>query len=80
VKKERLTFGKIRFNLVFVDISLFHVGHANHDDVGLLDSLRDLHNLKAMSLGDSDRLTALVQTDDDIASTILEVQGMSMAL
>jgi len=72
-KEKGFALGKVRLDLRLVNFGLLHVGNADHDDVGLLNGIGDFHYLKAMSLGHSNRLAALVQTDDYLASAVFEI-------
>ena len=79
-KEKRFSFFQVGLDFIFVNLGLFHVGNANHDDVGPPDCLRNFDHLEPVPLGHTDRLASLVKTDDDLAAAFLEVQGMGVTL
>ena len=72
-KEKGLALGQVGLDLVFVDLGLLHVGHPDHDDVGLASGLGHVDDLEAVLLGDLDGLAALIEADDDLAAAFLKV-------
>ena len=75
----------VAFFQVGLDVSLIHgrlllVIDEDHDDVCLFGSFICCKHFKALCLSLGPGFASLVQTDDDVASGILQVQRMGMAL
>ena len=63
---ERISGFEVRRNVGVVDRLLFRVGGEQHDDVGRLGRVGDVHHGEASSLGLRPRRRALPQPDDHI--------------
>ena len=71
---------QVRLDVLLIHISLLLIIDQDHDDVSLLSSLSSGVYVEALLLSLSPGLGALVQTDNNIAAGLLQVQGMCMTL
>ena len=71
---------KVRLDVLLVKSSLQFIVDKDHDDIGLLGCFRGGIYLKALLLCPLPGLGALIKTDDDMCSGVLQVQRMRMAL
>ncbi|CCX65669.1 putative uncharacterized protein [Firmicutes bacterium CAG:791] len=79
-KHQHIAGLQIRSNILLVHIGLKLIIDQNHDDIGLLYCLCSRKNRKALCLCLCLGLGALIQTNHDITSGILQIQCMCMAL
>ena len=79
-KAQRLTCGKIRFDISLIHIRLALVVNEDHNDVSILRRVRSSHNLQAGRFCFCPALGAVVQTDNDIHAALMQVQCMRMTL
>ena len=71
---------QVRADLGVVDRLLGGVGDQDHDHVGGLDRVGDVHDPQAGVLGERAALGAGREPDDDVDPALVEVQGVGVAL
>jgi len=77
---ECLAFGKVRSDVVFVDLRLLHVRYSDHDDVRLLNSFSSFEDFETLALGDVPGLATVVEANDYILAAVLQVLGVCVTL
>ena len=77
---QQLAGAQVRRDLLVVDGLLGRVGDQDHDHVGRLDRVRDVHDLQPGFRGERPALRARSQPDDDVDAGFVEVQGVGVAL
>ena len=79
-EEQRLARGQVGSDVLLVGSRLLGVRQRDHDDFGALDCLGTGEHFEALFPGYFDRLRSLVETDDDVASGLLEVERVGVAL
>ena len=77
---QHIALFQVGLDVILVQICLLLIVDQNHDDVGTLCSFCSGKYFKSLCLSLCPGLGALVQTDDNMASGILQVQCVCMAL
>jgi hypothetical protein len=79
-KKQSLARRQIGRDVLLVNPRLLGVGNGHKDDVGAPDGFPSADNLEAVRLGHGRRFAAFVKADDDVASAVLQIQCVGVAL
>ena len=79
-KQKGLSLRQIRLDFSFVNLRLLHIGHTNHNYVRLMNGFGHFRHFETMLLGDTNRLASFVKANDDLATAILEIQGVGVSL
>jgi hypothetical protein len=74
-------FGReIRRDVLLICLRLFGVRNGDENNIGTLHRFTGGVNFKTFFLRDRNRLAALVKADDHLATALLKVERMGMAL
>ena len=79
-EEKGFTLGEMGEDGARVDVSLFHVGQADHDNIGAANGFAGLDDLEAMGLSDGFRFGSSVKANDDLAAAVLQIERMGVAL
>ena len=79
-KHQHISCLKVRLNISLIHSSLFLIVNQNHNDICLLCCLCCCINFESLLFCSLPGLTALVKTNDDIASGLFQIQRMGMSL
>jgi hypothetical protein len=77
---QGLALGEVGQDVALVDGRLLHIGQADEDHVGATDRLGGVVHLEAVLLRDRARFRAGIEADDHVASAVLQVQRVGVAL